>query len=539
MKPKTKSDSKPKPKRTTFTPWPLVRQLAKDVPGFKNEPKEVQAALATMVWIGSTKRRKHHVYDGYMSFHYEELAQIFGGKWKGINQRLGFLEVKDTGDRLPWRFNSKGGTATDVHTKAYRFSPAVQAIRDKYLATRETHRLTRLVDMNGTGIATPPNAVSSLDTKGKPTTRWRLLNNGDSMSLVPVNIASLKHWEKKFDTDVATWQATGKPPPDLFMRYSTLESLIELRDKTKEIRRMAHTDVAGLGNVMHIYQESPSGRLYATGVASLQNAPKELRKAALVGLWDYDLSNCHFAIIANMARAAGYQCVAIENYMAHKKDVRGEIATEVGITIEQTKTCLLAVMYGARTSTWHENAIPETVGVDAARRLNQLPLFANIAADVRQAGAAILAHIKPNRQGGLVNVFGKSMPIQETTNGKIKKKAWSKLLAHLVQGVEAKAIRACIEVDPAAVVLIQHDGFTATRQLNVAKMERAILDATGYTLPLEEELIQPDIQAQLDKSIQNEFLKAQKAIKRNTGAGYRLIGRHLMTVNSASTPYAR
>ena len=222
--------------------------------------------------------------------------------------------------------------------------------------------------------------------------------------------------------------------------------------------------------------------------------------------------------------------------MARKKEVRTDIATEVGITIEQTKTCLLAVMYGARTSTWHENAIPETVGVDAARRLNQLPLFANIAADVKLAGAAILAHNKPNRQGGLVNVFGKSMPIQETTTG--KKKAWSKLLAHLVQGVEAKAIRACIEVDPAAVVLIQHDGFTATRQLDVAKLERAIQDATGYALVLEEELIQPDIQAQLDKSIENEFLKVQKASKRNTGAGKRPIGRHLMTVNSASTPYA-
>ena len=532
---------KPKPKpptRNTFTPWPLVKQLAKDVPGFKDELEEVQAALAALVWIGATKRRQHNVYDGYMSFHYKELAQAFGGKWNEINQRLGFLEMKDTGERLPWRFNSKGGTATDVHTRAWRFSPTVQASRDKYLAKRETHRLTRLVDMDGTGIATPPNAVSSLDTNGKPTSRWRSLNNGDSMSLVPVNVASLKHWEKKFDKDIATWQDTGKPPPDLFMQYATLESLIELRDKTKQIRRMAHTDVAGLGNVMHVYKESPSGRLYALGGASLQNAPKELRKAALVGLWDYDLSNCHFAIIAQMGRAAGVHCVAIEHYMANKKPVRTEIANAIGISIDQTKTCLLAVMYGARTSTWHENAIPEAVGVDAAKRLNDLPLFANIVADVKRAGAAILAHNKPNRQGGLVNVFGKSMPVQEKDGAKVKKKAWSKLLAHLIQGVEAKAIRACLEVDPGAVVLIQHDGFTATKQLNVATLERAILDATGYTLKLEEELIQPDIQAQFDKSIQNELLKVQKASKANTGAGLRSFGHHQSTANSESQPYA-
>nr|WP_181377809.1 hypothetical protein [Polaromonas sp. W9N] len=527
--------TKPKPKpstRSTFTPLPLVKQLAKDVPGFKSETLEVQAALAALVWIGATKRRQHNVYDGYMSFHYKELAHAFGGKWNEINQRLSFLEMKDTGERLPWRFNAKGGTATDVHTKAYRFSLTVQASRDKYLAKRETHRLTRLVDMNGTGIATPPNAVSSLDTNGKPTSRWRLLNNGDSMSLVPVNIASLKLWEKKFDKDIATWQATGKPPQDLFMQYATLEILIELRDKTKQIRRMAHTDVAGLGNVMHVYKESPSGRLYTLGGASLQNAPKELRKAALVGLWDYDLSNCHFAIIANMARAAGYQCVAIEHYMANKKALRAEIANAIGISIDQTKTCLLAVMYGARKSTWHENAIPETVGVDAAKRLNDFPLFANIVADVKLAGAAILAHNKPNRQGGLVNVFGKSMPVQEKDGAKVKTKAWSKLLAHLIQGVEAKAIRACLEIDPGAVVLIQHDGFTATKQLNVATLEKAILDATGYTLTLEEDLIQPDIQRQFDKSIQNELLKVQKALKTNTGAGFRSFRHHQSIVSS-------
>jgi hypothetical protein len=31
-----------------------------------------------------------------MSFHHTELAQAFGGQFKAINARLGFLEVKDT-----------------------------------------------------------------------------------------------------------------------------------------------------------------------------------------------------------------------------------------------------------------------------------------------------------------------------------------------------------------------------------------------------------------------------------------------------------
>ena len=108
--------AKPKPKRNTFTPELLVKQLARDVPGFKRESAQVQAALASMVWIGATKHRQHTAHDGYMSFHHHELAAAFGGQFKQINARLGFLDVKDT-----WRW-SGDGKATDVYTKGYRFS---------------------------------------------------------------------------------------------------------------------------------------------------------------------------------------------------------------------------------------------------------------------------------------------------------------------------------------------------------------------------------------------------------------------------------
>jgi hypothetical protein len=58
-----------KPTRNTFTPELLVKQLAKDVPGFESEIPQVQAALASLVWIGATKPRQHTVHVGYMSFH--------------------------------------------------------------------------------------------------------------------------------------------------------------------------------------------------------------------------------------------------------------------------------------------------------------------------------------------------------------------------------------------------------------------------------------------------------------------------------------
>lgn len=519
--------AKPKPKltRNTFTPELLVKQLAKDVPGFKRETLQVQAALASLVWIGATKPRQHAVYDGYMSFHHTELAAQFGGQFRAINARLGFLEVKKRDDGTePWRFD-KDAKATDVFTKGYRFSSVVQASRRTFMDRKAT-RLSRLLDDSGTGFRTPPNAVASTDMANTPTTRWRVANGGDSLSLVPVDIKMLRFLQSDLAKKIAAWRRTGHAPCDLLMEYPSLDYLLDLHDKTAQIIRMAHTDVARLGNVMHRYVESDSGRLYAQGGASLQNAPTVIRHAALSGRWDYDVENCHFAIAAQMAKKAGFQCVAIEHYMAHKKAVRAEIADTIGISISQTKTCLLAVMYGARTTTWHENAIPQAIG-DKAAALYALPLFAHIDTDVKLARAAILKHHKRNRQGGLANAFGKSIKADDYTP--------EQRLAHLIQGVEALALLACVERHPGEIVLVQHDGFTAAKRLDVAALELAIQTATGYELRLEEKLVQPDLAEQFGKAVQHEFSKVRKGRKASNGEGFSHIRPTPETVNSAGS----
>lgn len=518
--------AKPQPTRNTFTPEPLVKQLAEDVPGFKFETPQVQAALASLVWIGATKLRQHTVHDGYMSFHHTELAQRFGKQFKAINARLRFFEIKknEQGKDI-WRW-SADGKAIDVFTKPYRFSPEVEASRKRFLAKRVTRvsKLYRLLDATGTGFRTPPKAVASTDMAGTPTTRWRAANDDDSLSLVPVDIEALTHLQRDLAKKIDTMRRTGHAPRDLWMEYPSLDYLVDLHEQTTKIIRMAHTEVAGRGRVLHRYVESDSGRLYAVNGANLQNAPKVIRKAALSGRWDYDVENCHFAIAAQMAKKAGFQCVAIENYMAHKDDVRAEIADTIGISINQTKTCLLAVMYGARTTTWHENAIPQAIG-DKAAALYALRLFANIDNDVKLARAAILKHHKLNRQGGLANAFGKSIKADDYTP--------EQRLAHLIQGVEALALLTCIERHPGEIVLVQHDGFTAAKPLDVAALEQAIQTATGYALTLEEKLVRPDLAEQFGKARDHEFSKVRNGRKASNGAGFGHIRPTQKTVNSA------
>ena len=525
-KAKPKPKLRPKPPRNTFTLELLVKQLAKDVPRFKFETPQVQATLAHMVWIGDTKRRQHTIHDGYMSFHHTELADQFGGKFKAINARLKFLEIKmNEQGREIWRFTTKANAA-DTFTKAYRFSPVVEASWQRFLAKKVTRlsALSVLLDGNAKAIRTPPRAVSSTDMAGMPTTRWQIANGGDSLSLVPVDIEALKHLQRDLAKRIEYWERTGHAPRDLWMEYPSLDYLVELHDQTAKIISFARTELAGLGRVLHHYDESASGRLYASGGASLQNAPVVIRKAALAGRWDYDVENCHFAIAAQMAKKAGFQCVAIEHYMAHKDAVRAEIANTIGISKDQTKTCLLAAMYGARTTDWHENAIPQAIG-DKAAALYALPRFARIAEDVRLARAAILKNHKLSRQGGLANAFGKTIKADGHTP--------EQQLAHLIQGVEAKALRACLKLHPDDIILVQHDGFTATKQLDVAALEVAIETATGYTLKLEMKRVQPDLAEQFGKAKQREFLKVRSGQKSSNGAGLRRIHPTRNTVSSA------
>lgn len=536
---RTKPTPKPKPKRHSFVLESLVKQLAKDVPGFKAESPQVQSGLAYLVWIGPTRVRQHAVHDGYMSFHYTELARACGSRleWKAVNARLGFLEEKKAAGSRNWRFSSKdkSAKAKDVHTKPYRFSPTVQASRDTFMAKKpeRNKQLTRLLDANGNGIRTLPGAIASQDAAGVTTTRWRAINKAGSLRLVPVNIDSLKQFRKRIGNDADTWKRTGHRPQDLFMVYPNLDALLELQEKVAQIIHMAHTTM-GRGLVMHIYKESDSGRLYAQGGVSLCGVPREFRKAALVGLWDYDVDNCHFDIIAQMAKRIGVHCDAIKYYLANKKPVRDEISRTIGISYDDTKTSLLSLLYGAKSEAWYwyKNAIPDNIGTDAARRLNDFSLFANIASDVKRARQAILAHTKnkPNRQGGLVNAFGKSIKADQHSD--------EQKLAHLIQGIEAQALEACTELNPGEIVLLQHDGFTATRRLDVAALEKAIKVATGYTLRLEEEQVFPDLAAQYGKAVENECSKVRKSLKPNAGAGYSRFHTPVSSVNSAGIPYA-
>ena len=462
--------------------------LQKTIPGFKREADSCQHALARMVWMGRTKRRRHPHFEGAMSFGYEELEDWFGrGQFTAINDRLGFFRVSDN-----WLFKLEGGVRTDDNfTKGYWFTDLVQASRDKYF-DRRWRKETRLLFIEGQILKaqkTLPGAFASTDTKGKATRISRAAKGSKELRHVPVDLETLGRLRKWLTGIKREWLA-GRAPHDLVTQYPSLVVIERLYELTSQVIRMAKTDVAGHGYIAQQYTESPSGRWYANGV-NLQNSSSLIKEAALAGLWEYDFSNCHFDIIKQMAAEYGYECKAIADYLADKKPTRQAIADQAGISVDQAKVCLLAVMYGARASTWHENAIPEEIGKEAATRLYKVALFNGIVKDVARARAVILKKWPRTANGSLTNAYGKAI------SGTDKR---ARQLAHLIQGAEAKALMVAIDMHPNDLVLLQHDGFVATRKLYVPAITKAVLQATGYLLALEESQIQVNPDAQFLKN---------------------------------------
>ena len=150
------------------------------------------------------------------------------------------------------------------------------------------------------------------------------------------------------------------------------------------------------------------------------------------------------------------------------------MSQEVGITSGQAKFCLLANMYGARESAWHKNAIPNEIGVDATKVLYSNPLFQTIVSDLDEGRRLILDNW-PSSPTKLVNAIGKD--IKKTEDPKKK-------LAHLLQGVEAQALRTVINAMGDDVLLLMHDGFVTSRPIDTNEMERAVEQETGFKMKL-------------------------------------------------------
>lgn len=442
--------------RDYWVPENFIEALRRKIPGFKDETAQHQTRLAHYAWLAGTSRRKHRDLDGYMSIGHMDLEGSFGrGGFKAINERLAMFEV--TGN---WSL------AKNL-TKGYRLTDSVQAVKAKYL-NQITPKLTHLISLDGKAMRTLPAALASKDMDEVTATAWK---EAKPLNAIPVDLKRMVELRDHLE------QMPANKSGHLF-ENATSEDVAYRLEILGQLIKLAQTTVAGKGFIAHRYAEGRTGRLYARGI-SLQTAPRIIRKAALHGLYDYDIENCHYAIFYQLAERYGHECRGIKHYLTHKKATREGIALRVGISQEQVKTCLLALMFGARLTDFESNAIPDEIGQVKAMALYLDAEFAAIAEDITEGRRVILKNW-PRRRTTLLNDMKKAVGLKAKPEVR---------LAHIIQGIEAKALWAAIRLYPDDVVLLMHDGFVATRELDVTLIENAIYQETGYRLELDGGLI--------------------------------------------------
>lgn len=441
--------------------------LCETVPGFSKETPTHQHALAKMAWTGMTKVNRHSRHPDAMSFSKQYLDEQFGfNKFPEINRRLNFFT------------RSAGWSQAEKETRAYWFTSESREAIKSYLARHEEGEVVELVMADGMKLKTVPPAVESKDKSGVTTTAWPKTT---ALNIVPVNCEELQRLRAELTRDLeahrAEMTAEGKTPSPGAVE---IERCV---DTINKVLILSNTMVAGSGVMAHHYQEAESGRIYPTGGISLASVPGVVKEAALCGHWEYDISNCHFTLVMQMAAKHGQRCSAIEHYLSNKAPVREMIAREAEIRVDQVKKCLLALLYGAKASTWHKAAIAEEIGVDAPERLIQVELFRALEQDIRLARKVVLTNSDRTERGWLKNAFGKRISLTATA---------AQQFAHLLQGVEAKALQIAIKSHPDEIILAQHDGFVSKKRLDMSALEAEVRAQTGYDLRREERQLKPD-----------------------------------------------
>jgi hypothetical protein len=447
--------------------------LRANLAGFADEPMEAQMELTRMIKKCGTRYQSHSHHPGWSFFTYENMEAKFGhDKFNGINERLGiFISQPD------W-------SKIEKRTKPYKLTNHVEHLRTEFFR-KPPKEATNLLAENGDVRHKPPD--NAIIAKAKTKTGKLVTKSGWAvpvLSAVPVNQVKLEELQTLMEAELEK-HSQGLPtvtPVDPIHAGYVLKDI-------QLILHSAHNTVSP-GCVIHRYEQSASGRMYSKDV-NLQTSQRQVRFAALHGLWDYDIENCHYSILQQMAQKAGHECDSITYYLENKSKVRRELAEEFGVTVTQIKKVLLALVYGASLSEDPNAAIPDALGsVDIAEAVYAHPFFNSLAKDIAAARSTILKKVKVFR-GGIKNKRGLVM--------KVKKKKARHLLAHLLQGVEAEALNAAHDLYADKIHLIQHDGFTATTpDLNIAAIEKAIFDATKYRLTVAlDERIDFDLKAAL------------------------------------------
>ncbi|MCC7228709.1 MAG: hypothetical protein IT507_18685 [Burkholderiaceae bacterium] len=294
----------------------------------------MRLALCSMIYEAPTRYRAHSHHEGYSRFTWQELEQSFGRNgFTAINESLSLFEVLKSEGREDW-------SMVEGRTKAYMLTKQVATIRADYLKGVFKRGATRLMTQDGKYLQSLP--ASALAAKNKDGQNRRGFQGLPVNPLVPVKLVQVKKLMVDIEARLMAHEA-GFFTGELFSEAPNTKFLKALHQDAAMIYAKANNK-NWPGHVLHRYFEIESGRVYVDGVGNLQNCYRVLREAAMAGLYDIDIENCHYSILAQMAAAHGYQCTVINDYLNNKGPFRESLAAEFGISEKQAKDALIALI---------------------------------------------------------------------------------------------------------------------------------------------------------------------------------------------------
>lgn len=431
-----------------------------------------------MIMDAPSRHKAHSVFAGYATFEASKLEAKFGrGVFNIINKKMRVFDVvEDELGRDAYSYEKD-------YTKGYKLNESVLDILDNFLKGSK-YRRHILENLDGELATIPPNALASrrkppigLDGKVK-TAQPKVGFKVKVLAAVPVNKVMLLKLINELEKIIFSIER-GFYQESIFNPEPDIRRLKTLWRSANQILGLSNSTNPGMsGSLVHRYEQSNSGRFYAQDT-NFQNTHSLIRKAALHGFYDYDIENCHYSILEQMA-SPYFKCKAIRHYLNRKTGIRQGLMTRLKITKNQAKKCLIALVYGARFSLREDDdeqpldAIAKTLGsIEKADALFNSRLFKALRDDISASRRVIIANCEVSRKGQIHNALGLPMPANA---------APEKMLAHLLQGVEAMALDAMHSLYPDKIVLLQHDGFTSTSELDTGRMVAAIKEKTGYLL---------------------------------------------------------
>jgi hypothetical protein len=454
----------------------LRQVLLQARPSLADERDDALLEVSYLVWTPAMGKRRHAEDSGFCYFPARELEAYFGrGGFNRLNAAHRVFEVLETD--------------TPRCTRGYRVAPDIKVAVDNYLR-RVDERLPQLITRDGTRILKAPRAVASENSEGRAPKAWAgvpIINN------VPVDFDLLVTYSAHLRRYLSTggrWVAGSLVP----FSPAELQAIGYRAEILNRLIGLCNSNLGGRMYIPHRYEEKDCGRLHAVGAVNLQSAPGEIKAAAVHGCWEYDFSNCHYSILLQLAQRVRVDLPEVRWYLENKRALRESLAARIGTEdVDAVKTCLISgPLYGAHSRLSERAAIQQLVGRDCARRLFADPQYCALKQDVKRARGRITraARVEQDR---LFNAVGSSITLEDPERsrpGKPRHRTPAALLSHLLQGIEALMLRTVIDAYPEDVVLPMHDGWVSRRRLDVAELERLILDKTGFAMRVEEEQVE-------------------------------------------------